>query len=186
MPRTGLASIALVLALAGGAVSAAQSGSASLVSLAGQPAPDIESGIAIGPRILRPSTAPREPQLLFFWAHWCPECKGESPVLARIAEKYRGRGLSVIAPTRRYGYGENGQPAAPDRELRHIVQVRDRYYPFLRHVPVPVSDANYAAYGVAAVPTHVLIDRDGIVRLFQAGRMTEGELDAAIARVLEP
>jgi thiol-disulfide isomerase/thioredoxin len=186
MARAGFASITLVLALAGAAVSAAQSGSAALVSLTGQPAPEIESGLAIGPHLPRPGMAPREPQLLFFWAHWCQECKGESPILARIAEKYRTRGLTVIAPTRRYGYGENGRPAAPDRELRHIVQVRDESYPFLRHVPVPVSDANYAAYGVAAVPTHVLIDRNGIVRLFQPGRMTQGELDAAIARVLEP
>src|SRR6185436_10838845 len=126
-----------------------------------------------------------QPQLVFFWAHWCQDCKAESPVLSRIVEKYRSRGLGVIAPTRRYGFAQNGRSAAPAKELRHIVEVRDAYYPFLKKAIVPVTDANYKAYGVAAVPMHVLIDRDGIVRLYQQGRMSEPELDTAIAAVLE-
>ena len=80
------------------------------------------------------------------------------------ANRYRSRGLAIVAPTRRYGYVESGRPAPPDKELRHILQVRDEHYPFLRKAPVPVADANYKAFGVAAVPMHVLIDRHGIVR----------------------
>jgi hypothetical protein len=156
-----------------------------LLSLEGRNAPALEAGVAIGPRLPH-AGATRQPQLLFFWAHWCQECKGESAVLARLTEKYRSRGLMVIAPTRRYGFVETGRPAPPDKELRHIVKVLDEHYAFLRQVPVPVADANYKAYGVAAVPMHVLIDRDGVVRLYQQGRMSEEELDAALHRVVEP
>ncbi len=62
--------------------------------------------------------------------------------------------------------------------------MRDTYYGFLRDVPVPLSDANARSYGVTDMPTHVLIDRQGLVRLFQPGRMTEAELDAAIQKLL--
>jgi hypothetical protein len=80
-------------------------------------------------------------------------------------------------------FAEDGRAASTERELRHIVQVRDTHWP-LKNVPVPVIDDNYRAYGVAAVPIHVLIDRDGIVRLYQHGRMTKADLSDAIARVL--
>jgi hypothetical protein len=156
-----------------------------LLTLEGRAAPAIDAGVSIGSRLPRATGAAGGVQLLFFWAHWCQECKAESPILATIAARYRERGLAIVAPTRRYGYVEAGRLASPDRELRHIVQVRDSHYSFLKHAPVPVTDANYKAYGVAAVPMHVLIDRDGMVRLYQQGRMTEGELDAAIAAVLE-
>jgi hypothetical protein len=47
-----------------------------------------------------------------------------------------------------------------------------------------LSDANAKAYGVSDMPTHVLIDREGVVRLVQPGLMTEEELDAAIRKLL--
>lgn len=61
--------------------------------------------------------------------------------------------------------------------------MRDTYYPFLRQLP-PITDANYKQYGVNATPTHVLIDRKGIIRLYQTGRMTAEGLAAAIQRLL--
>jgi hypothetical protein len=162
----------------GGQIEAALAGS----TLEGHTAPPIAAGVSAGARLAHSSGTTT---LLFFWAHWCAECKSESAALARIADKYRPRGLDIVAPTRRYGYVENSRAAPPDRELRHIVQVRDQFYPFLRDLTVPVADANYKSYGVSAVPMHVLIDRQGIVRLYQPGVMSEAELDAAIARVLE-
>ena len=153
------------------------------ITLEGRATPTIEPGVSAGAHLTRSGGTPR---LLFFWAHWCQDCKSESAALARIVQKYQSRGLRFVAPTRRYGYVETGRPASPDKELRHILQVRDAHYAFMRNIPVPVAEANYKAFGVAAVPMHVLIDRHGIIRLYQQGVMTEAELDAAIARVLEP
>jgi thiol-disulfide isomerase/thioredoxin len=153
------------------------------LSLEGRAAPALEAGLALGPR-LHAKGAP-QPTLVFFWAHWCADCKAESPMIARLVEKYRDRGLSVVAPTRNYGFVDNGRSAPPDRELRHILDVRNTFYPFLKHQPVPVTDANHRAFGVAAIPVHVLTDRQGIVRLYHPGRIAEPELDAAIAAVVE-
>lgn len=154
------------------------------VTLAGHAAPRVEAGLRLGPRVPSVEALKGKVVLLFFWAHWCPECKAESPSIARLLDKYRSKGLAIVAPTQRYGYVEAGRPAAPDKELRYILQVRDTYYGFLRNEPVPVSEANYKAYGVTSMPMHVLLDRQGIIRLYRPGRMTEEELDAAIQKLL--
>jgi thiol-disulfide isomerase/thioredoxin len=122
--------------------------------------------------------------LLFFWAHWCPDCKTQAPILSALLNRYRKDGLVVVAPTQRYGYTVRRTPATPDEELRYIAQVRDTSYPFLRDEPVPVSEANHTRYGVSTTPTLVLVDRRGIVRLYHPGTMTEKELGAAIEPVL--
>ena len=62
--------------------------------------------------------------------------------------------------------------------------VRDKYYPFLAGVPVPVSAANHQRYGVSSTPTLVILDRQGIVRLYHPGQMTEDELEAQLRPLL--
>jgi thiol-disulfide isomerase/thioredoxin len=81
--------------------------------------------------------------VLFFWAHWCPDCKIQGPILAKLFAKYRADGLAIVAPTERYGYGEGGASLRPADELRYIIQIRDKYYPMLAELPVPVSEANH-------------------------------------------
>ena len=88
-----------------------------------------------------------------------------------------------------YGFnlGEGVNKVGPDVKHPFIVRnmkIWDTHYGFLRDEPVPVSEANYKEYGVTSIPMHVLLDRDGIVRLYQPGRMTEEELDEAIRKLL--
>jgi thiol-disulfide isomerase/thioredoxin len=153
-------------------------------SLMGRPAPRLDGGIHIGARVPRLDELKGKVVLLFFWAHWCMECRAESPTMAKLVDTYRAQGLVIIAPTQRYGYVEGGRPAPPDRELRYIIQIRDAHYSFLRDIPVPVGEANHGAYGADAIPLHVLIDRLGIIRFYHAGRMTEEDLEAAIRKLL--
>jgi thiol-disulfide isomerase/thioredoxin len=154
------------------------------VSLEGRPAPRIETRMRVGPRVPNVEQLRGKVVLIFFWAHWCVQCRADGPMVEGLLRKYRGQGLAIVAPTERYGYVESGRPAAPARELRHIVQVRDTHYRFLRGEPVPISEANYKEYGVTTIPMYVLLDRQGIVRLYRAGRMTEEELEAAIRKLL--
>ena len=155
-----------------------------VLSLVGQPAPALEAQEHLGPPAPGLDELKGNVVLLFFWAHWCPDCKAQSPVLARLIEKYRSQGLRLVAPTQRFGYIVEGQDAPPDAELNHIVQVRDEYYAFLRNEGVPLSETIHKRYGVAATPTLVLVDREGIVRLYHPGRMTEEDLEAAVRRLL--
>jgi thiol-disulfide isomerase/thioredoxin len=155
-----------------------------LFSLEGHPAPHLQTGVAMGARVPTMKELEGKVVLLFFWAHWCVDCKAESSMVAELLEKYRAQGLVLVAPTQRYGYVSGGRPASPDKEMRYIVQVRDASYAFMRREPAPVTDANYKQYGVASIPTHVLIDRTGIIRLYQPGKMTAEELDQAIRKLL--
>ena len=114
--------------------------------------------------------------LLFFWAHWCPDCKAEAPVLAKIARIYGPKGLVVIGPTKLYGYVAEGNPATPVQETRYIDAIRRQFYSGLPDMAVPVSAANFRTYGASTTPTMVLLDCDGIVRFYHPGTVSEAEL----------
>ena len=107
--------------------------------------------------------------LLFFWAHWCGDCKAEGPVIARLSSEFGARGLMSGGPHKLYGYAAQGEDAAPKDELPYIEQVWQHYYPALQGVPVPVSKENFSLYGASTTPTLVLIDRAGRVALYHPG-----------------
>jgi len=147
-----------------------------LLTLEGKPAPRLDG-----------LTLPKgKPALLFFWAHWCPDCKAEVPVLARIKSEFVPQGLVFLAPTQKYGYVAAGADAPPAVETAYIEQVRQRYYAGLIDAPAAVSEANFTRYGASTTPTLVLVDRTGIVRLYHPGAMNYPELRQAVARVMQP
>jgi thiol-disulfide isomerase/thioredoxin len=154
-----------------------------LLTLEGRPAPALEEREYLGAKPT-PLTALRgKPVLLFFWAHWCPDCKQEEHILAALAREYSAKGLVLIAPTQHYGYVAQGEEAGPAEELKYIEQIRHQYYADLLSVPAPLSEANFRNYGASTTPTLVLIDRSGIVRLYHPGAMTLDELRAALNKV---
>ncbi|MGP0074617.1 MAG: TlpA family protein disulfide reductase [Bryobacteraceae bacterium] len=154
-----------------------------LLTLEGRPAPALQETEFLGAKPAPLLSLRGKPVLLFFWAHWCPDCKQEEHILAQIAREYGPKGLVMIAPTQRYGYVANGDEAGPADELKYIEQIRHQYYADLLNVPAPVSEANFRNYGASTTPTLVLIDRGGIVRLYHPGAMTIDELREALKRV---
>jgi thiol-disulfide isomerase/thioredoxin len=147
-----------------------------LLSLEGKPAPALQ-GVNL-------TALKGHPVLLFFWAHWCPDCKADVPIIADVVRRFGPQGLTLIGPTRLYGYVEGGEPAAPAAEQRYIQQVRQRYYAPLAAMPAPLSAANFDAYGASTTPTIVLLDRAGVVRYYHPGAVSEAELTARIQTVL--
>lgn len=153
-----------------------------LISLEGQPAPVLDETQFLGPEP-RPLAAYRgKPVLLFFWAHWCVDCKAEAPILARLKQEYGNR-LALLAPTQRYGYGAAGASMGAAEELKYIEAVWLKYYSALGSAPVPVSAANLKRYGASTTPTIVLVDAEGKVKLYHPGRMTYEELKSALTSV---
>src|SRR5687767_13022384 len=114
-----------------------------LLSLEGQLAPALEAGRALGTPLPRFEELKGKVVVLFFWAHWCGDCKAQGPILATLLDRYRDRGLTVVAPTQLYGYTVKRAPAAAEAELQYIAEIRDIHYPFLRNTPVPVSQLNH-------------------------------------------
>ena len=155
-----------------------------LLSLEGQPAVALEVGEELGRPTPNFAQLKGKVTVLFFWAHWCGECKQQGPILSKLLEDHRAAGLTIVAPTQRYGYTVKRAAATPDAELSHIAQVRDQYYPFLKDEAVPVSEANHKRYGVSTTPTLAVVDRQGIVRLYHPGMMTTEELEAVIRPLL--
>jgi len=155
-----------------------------LLSLDGQPALTLQSGEELGGPTPEFGQLKGKVVVLFFWAHWCGECKRQGPILSRLLDEHRAAGLTVVAPTQRYGYALKRAPATAEAELAHIARVRDEFYPFLRSEAVPVSEHNHKLYGVSTTPTMVVLDRKGIVRVYHPGMMTAEELEAAILPLL--
>jgi len=145
-----------------------------LLTLEGKPAPPL--GNIVIPR--------GKPALLFFWAHWCPDCKSEIPILVRLKAEFVPQGLVFLAPTQKYGYVAGGVEAAPAVESAYIEQVRRTYYAQVIDGPAPVSEANFTRYGASTTPTLVLIDGAGIVRLYHPGAMTYEDLRGALLKVV--
>jgi thiol-disulfide isomerase/thioredoxin len=155
-----------------------------LLSMEGESAPPLEVTEDLGRATPRFADLKGKVVVLFFWAHWCGDCKQQGPILATLLDQYGVAGLTVVAPTQRYGYTVKRQAATPAAELAHIAQVRDQFYPFLRDEAVPVSEANHKRYGVSTTPTLVVLDREGIVRVYHPGLMTAAALEAALKPLL--
>jgi thiol-disulfide isomerase/thioredoxin len=155
-----------------------------LLGLAGQPAPPLKVAQYLGPKPVALSQLTGSPVLLFFWAHWCGDCKAEGPVIAQLRSEFGPRGLILLAPTQLYGYAAQGEDAQPKDELPYIERVWQHFYPGLQNVPVPVSKENFDLYGASTTPTLVLLDRTGRVALYHPGVIPYAELRAAIQKTI--
>jgi len=154
-----------------------------LLTFVGQPAPALRSGEYLGTPPVSLAQLKGKPVLLFFWAHWCGDCKGESPILARLRSEFQE--LTIIAPTQLYGYAARGEDATPQAELAYANTVWQQYYAGLQGVSVPVSKQNFNVYGASTTPTLVLVDRSGKIAFYHPGALPYGELRAAIEKVIK-
>jgi|SRR5579871_650820 len=154
-----------------------------LLRMEGKPAPPLEETEWLGAKPPSLAELKGRPVLLFFWAHWCGDCKAEVHELARITEDFKSTGLALIGPTQHYGYVAGGEDAPRDLETRYIDMVRRQYYAPLTSMSVPVSERNFINYGASTTPTLVLIDRQGIVRLYHPGAMLYSQLAAKLTEI---
>jgi thiol-disulfide isomerase/thioredoxin len=154
-----------------------------ILTLEGKPAPPLEISDWLGPKPVPLDQWKGHPVLLFFWAHWCGDCKAEAPVLAKLLAQYQAKGLLLIGPTQHYGYIAGGEDASRQQETRYIDVVRAQYYSSLQGMSVPLSEENFRRYGASTTPTLVLMDRAGIVRLYHPGAMPYLQLASKLGEV---
>lgn len=110
---------------------------------------------------------------LDFWATWCGFCRRSIPTLRAWHEKYEAKGLTLIGVAHYEGQ-VRGRSATPIEELKFMSDYKIEQkmtYP----VAIATSGINSINYGVASLPTTILIDRVGRVRYMKVGA---GEEDA--------
>jgi peroxiredoxin len=93
--------------------------------------------------------------MINFWATWCGPCRVEMPHLARLYEKYRPSGFTVLA----VNIDEDPHKAA---SLAKQLGMR---FPVLLDADKKVS----RLYDLSTMPSTILIDRDGRVRYVHRG-----------------
>ncbi len=99
--------------------------------------------------------------LLRFWADWCPYCRYEMPIIDKYYRKLKKEGFLVLAV--------NVKQSA-DVALAFIAQL-DVTFP----VPLDPDGKMARRYGVYAIPTNFLIDRQGIIREILIGEVFREE-----------
>lgn len=154
------------------------------MTLNGRPMPLLREPAWIGPKPLPIAALHGKVLLLFFWAHWCADCKAEAPIMAKLATDLEPKGLRIVAPTRLYGYTAANDHAAPAEETAFIGKVFERYYSNIPKAQVPLDTLNFRRFGASTTPTIVVVDRYGIVRLYHPGVMDEASLRAVIEPLL--
>ena len=93
--------------------------------------------------------------LINFWASWCGPCRQEMPLLDRLHQRYEDTGFAVL------GVNVEGQAAAA-RELAESTPVS---FPLLIDEGQQVSEL----YRLEAMPSTIVVDRDGRVRYIHRG-----------------
>ncbi|MGA8439620.1 MAG: redoxin domain-containing protein [Candidatus Sulfotelmatobacter sp.] len=155
-----------------------------LLGFEGRPAPALRAEQFLGSKPPVLAGLKGSPVLLFFWAHWCGDCKAEAPILTQLRNEFAPKGLTVLGPTRLYGYTAQVEHASPSDEIAYIDAVRHRFYGGLLDMPVPISKYNFDVYGASTTPTLVLLDRTGKVAMYHPGALPYDELKAEIEKVV--
>jgi thiol-disulfide isomerase/thioredoxin len=154
--------------------------------LQGELAPEITSGKWIEQAPLKISALRGRVVLLDFWATWCGPCLSAFPHLRDWHEKYKDQGLVILGITLYYGGRGSGHEMTPVEELGYIERFKKEYkLPY--GVAVVDNDSTHRNYGVSAIPTAVLIDRQGVIRLITTGSGggNEAEISAAIEKLIK-
>jgi peroxiredoxin len=126
----------------------------SIVAIAGDLAPDFALTTDDG-QTIHLSDLKGQVVMINFWASWCGPCRQEMPLLEQIHQRYEPLGFTLLG----VNVEEN-----PD-DARTFLQERPVSFPILYDPDNGVSKL----YDVIAMPSTVLIDREGNVRYLHHG-----------------
>jgi thiol-disulfide isomerase/thioredoxin len=119
--------------------------------------PILEQGIApddfslplLNGRIQRLGALKGKVVFLNFWATWCPPCRSEMPSMNTLYQRFKGQGLEILAVD-----------CAEDKQDVDYFMTRNKLdFSALLDVSGDVSDI----YGIEAIPTTYIIDKEGMI-----------------------
>ncbi len=143
----------------------------------GEPAPDFvtsdgSSGLLLGldDRPIRIADFAGRPLWIVFWATWCIPCQEEA---AHIEAAYRAHApdsLAVLAI----------DVQEPTTAVRDYVEAHGLSYA----IGIDPTAAVMALYGARGLPSHVFVDREGVIRDRYAGQLTEATMEEHLGSIL--
>lgn len=160
-----LTTLALLLLTACGTTSASSQDAATTSGLAAGDAADLGfTSTTVGGDAFEGSSLEGKPTVLWFWAPWCPTCRGQIPGVSSLAEQHPD--LQVV------GVGSLDEPAA----------IADFAAEVSPEVTMLSDDdgAVWRHFGVEAQSTYLVVDENG--DQVASGYLSDDEL----ANVVEP
>ena len=106
-----------------------------------------------------------------FWTTWCPPCQSEVPVLRDVSERYKARGLVLVAIT--------VQETSPADVAAYAARYQLGYT-----IGFDGSGEIFRAYKGYGLPTQVFIDPNGVIASIVGAPLDEAGAVAQIERVL--
>jgi len=107
--------------------------------------------------------------LIDFWATWCVPCRNDLPVLEKLHQEFKSKGLVLLG----FDVGE-------EREVVNKFLTTAK----LTYSIVLTAGTNIpASYSVTAYPTVVLIDKQGTIALYHIGAGGESALREHLAKL---
>ena len=175
----GLAMALLIVAgawLVGGSQGFDQIGfsgvNSSLLPKVGDPAPDFMTVLSDG-SVVSLSDFRGQPVWLNFWGSWCPPCRSEMPDMEAAYKELAPRGLVMLA-------------VALDEPPSATFEYAARNGATYLIASDPERKTTGDAYPIVNFPTHVLIDRDGIVRQIVLAELNTDEFIEYAESILAP
>jgi|SRR5579864_214172 len=110
--------------------------------------------------------------LIDFWATWCQPCKKEMPGYQSLADRYGSNGLVII------GFKLDTMPDVEDP--LQFARGMGVHYP----LAVAADDLKQKFGGIEGLPTTMLYDRQGILRLKVIGFEYTANIEAALKPLL--
>lgn len=99
---------------------------------------------------------------LNFWASWCPPCRLEMPDLNKLYQENKGDDFIVLA----INVGE------PENTVKEFIEENGYSFPVLLDKTQKVG----FAYNTFSIPTSVLVDKEGKIRVYRPGFMTYDQM----------
>lgn len=147
------------------AINVAGSGPAPQV---GNPAPDF-SLPGLDGQTVKLSDFKGTPVWINFWASWCPPCRAELPDVQAAYDQRKPQGLVLLA----ISISEDAPTVKQFAELNKMTST----------VLLDTDETVASRYRINGIPTHIFVDKDGIIRDLVVGGLNSNTIFARLDKI---